>query len=324
MIPFLQVHLSSRATPRSATDRGLRISWGGIVAGTVLGWAVFSLLSLLGAAIGLAKFDPYSTNPANGLGAGSAFFGVIALLVSSFLGAYLAVRIAGDRRRSEALAARRHLLGLLADDRRDARAGRCAYGCAERCGRRLRIRAQARAERETNARRNSGATQADRERAAEATDAAGEDHGRRSRRRIPRAGRSLIGSLAAARRRSHKDVSDGMQKRKRDDLHQPPSRPAQHDENDHRTARGVVTQARPMTAPILAEDRRRFASRECDEIPRSKGQCAGRLRRAIKASALFGERATMQEEFMRSSDGFRMIAALVLPLAACATGKAAA
>jgi len=84
-------------------DRGLRISWGGIVAGTVLGWAVFSLLSLLGAAIGLAKFDPYSTNPANGLGAGSAFFGVIALLVSSFLGAYLAVRIAGDRRRSKAL-----------------------------------------------------------------------------------------------------------------------------------------------------------------------------------------------------------------------------
>ena len=39
-------------------DRGLRISWGGIVAGTALGWAVFSLLSLLGAAIGLATFDP--------------------------------------------------------------------------------------------------------------------------------------------------------------------------------------------------------------------------------------------------------------------------
>jgi hypothetical protein len=43
--------------------------------------------------------------------------------------------------------------------------------------------------------------------------------------------------------------------------------------------------------------------------------------RAIKASALFGERATMQEEFMRSSMRIRMIAALVLPLAACATGK---
>jgi len=84
-------------------DRGFLISWGGIVAGTVPGWAVFSLLSLLGAAIGLAKFDPYSANPANGLGAGSGIFGVIALLVSSFLSAYLAVRIAGDRRRSKAL-----------------------------------------------------------------------------------------------------------------------------------------------------------------------------------------------------------------------------
>jgi len=84
-------------------DRGLRISWSAVVAGTALGWAVFSLIGLVGAAIGLAKFDPYSANPASGLGAGSGVFGVVALLVSSFLGAYLAVRIAGDRRRSEAL-----------------------------------------------------------------------------------------------------------------------------------------------------------------------------------------------------------------------------
>ena len=50
-----------------------------------------------------AKFDPYSANPANGLGAGSGILGAVALVVSSVLGAYLAVRIAGDRRRSEAL-----------------------------------------------------------------------------------------------------------------------------------------------------------------------------------------------------------------------------
>jgi len=68
-------------------DRGLRISWGGIVAGTALGWALFSLIGLVGAAIGLAKFDPYSPSPANGLGAGSGIFGVLALLVSSIVGA---------------------------------------------------------------------------------------------------------------------------------------------------------------------------------------------------------------------------------------------
>jgi len=66
----------------------------------VLGWAVFSLLSLLGAAIGLAKFDPYSANGERPR-RGSGIFGVIALLLSSFLSAYLAVRIAGDRRRSK-------------------------------------------------------------------------------------------------------------------------------------------------------------------------------------------------------------------------------
>ncbi|TMA23233.1 MAG: hypothetical protein E6J85_02630 [Deltaproteobacteria bacterium] len=42
-------------------DRPLRLSWSGIVGGTALGWAIFSLISLLGAAVGFAKFDPYST-----------------------------------------------------------------------------------------------------------------------------------------------------------------------------------------------------------------------------------------------------------------------
>jgi len=170
-------------------DRGLRISWGGIIAGTVLGWAVFSLLSLLGAAIGLAKFDPYSADPANGLGAGSGVFGVIALLVSSFLGAYLAVRIAGDRRRSEALLHGATLLGVLADDRRDARMGAARTAAQSAATRRLGPRAQARAERETNVRRNSALPKRIRDRAAEASDTAGEDHRRRGRRRIPRARR---------------------------------------------------------------------------------------------------------------------------------------
>src|SRR5437763_15028386 len=84
-------------------DRPLHISWSGIVGGTAIGWGLFSMLSLIGAAIGFAKFDPYSPQSANGLGAGSGIFGLFVLIVSSFLGEYFAVRIAGARRRSEAL-----------------------------------------------------------------------------------------------------------------------------------------------------------------------------------------------------------------------------
>src|SRR5438045_2308128 len=69
----------------TAVERPRRLSWSGIVGGTALGWGIFSLLSLIGAAIGFAKFDPWSAQPANGLGAGSGIFGVIALIVSSFL-----------------------------------------------------------------------------------------------------------------------------------------------------------------------------------------------------------------------------------------------
>src|SRR5439155_16435901 len=89
----------------SSTDveRPLRLSWSGIIGGTALGWGIFSLLSLIGAAIGFAKFDPYSAQPANGLGAGSGIFGIIALIASSFLGAFFAVRIAGSRERNDAL-----------------------------------------------------------------------------------------------------------------------------------------------------------------------------------------------------------------------------
>ena len=211
-------------------DRGLRIGWGGIVAGTALGWAVFSLLSLLGAAIGLANFDPYSANPANGLGAGSGIFGVIALLASSFVGAYLAVRIAGDRRRSEAV-----LHGALCWAFSLLIGAMLALGAARTAAQSAAAvasgpRAQARAERETNVRRNTGPTQADRDRTAEATDAAAKTTGAAAGGAFLGLVGSMIGALAAARRRNDKSVSDGMRKRKRDDLREPPSMAARHDE----------------------------------------------------------------------------------------------
>src|SRR5437762_3511375 len=38
-------------------DHAVLVRWSGIVGGTVLGWGIFSLLTLVGTAIGFAKFD---------------------------------------------------------------------------------------------------------------------------------------------------------------------------------------------------------------------------------------------------------------------------
>lgn len=211
-------------------DRGLRISWSGIVAGTALGWAVFSLIGLLGAAIGLSKLDPSSANPTNGLGAGSGIFGVVALLVSSIAGAYLAVRIAGDRRRGAALLhgalcwAFSLLIGamLALGAARTAAQGAATVASGPR--------AQARVERESNARRNSGPTQADRSRAEEAADTAAKTTGGAAGGAFLGLVGSMIGALGAARRRSSKNVSDGMGKRKRDDSRETRPMAPRHDQ----------------------------------------------------------------------------------------------
>ena len=210
--PQFQAHSDARY------DRGFRISWSGIVAGTALGWATFSLLGLIGGAIGLAKMDPYAANPANGLGVGSGIWGILTLLVSSFLGAWLAVRIAGDRRRSEALlhGALSWALSMLIGAMLALGAARTAAESAAAVA--SGPRAQARAERETNIRRNSGgATTADRERANDAADAAAKGTGAAAGGAFLGLISALLGSLAAAKRRKTSDMSSGMRHRQRTD-----------------------------------------------------------------------------------------------------------
>jgi hypothetical protein len=211
-------------------DRGFRISWSGIVAGTALGWAIFSLIGLLGAAIGLAKFDPNSANPANGLGAGSGIFGVIALLVSSMIGAYFAVRIAGDRRRSEALlhGAICWAFSLLIGAMLALGAARTAAESAAAVA--SGPRAQARTEREANARRDRGPTQADRDRAGQASDTAAKTTGGAAGGAFLGLVGSMIGALAAARRSTTKSISGEMDKRARDDSRDPRVASARRDQ----------------------------------------------------------------------------------------------
>src|SRR5437763_1404717 len=159
-------------------ERPLRLSWSGIIGGTARGWGIFSLLSLIGAAIGFAKFDPYSAQPASGLGAGSGVFGIIALIASSFLGAFFAVRIAGSRERNDALFhggicwALSMLIGAVLAIGAARTAAQSAASVAAG------PRAQAKVQRESNLRdRAGGPTAQDRERASEAADTAAKSSG---------------------------------------------------------------------------------------------------------------------------------------------------
>jgi len=192
-------------------DRPMRLSWSGIVSGTALGWGLFSLLSLIAASIGFAKFDPFSAQPENGLGAGSAIFGIVALLISSFVGAYLAVRVAGDRRRSEALLhggvcwAFSMLLGAA-----------LALGAAHTAAQSAAMvasgpRAQAKAQRESNVReRNGGATAQDRQNAEEASEAAAKTTGATAAGAFLALVASLLGALVAASRSSGRSLGEEL------------------------------------------------------------------------------------------------------------------
>jgi hypothetical protein len=209
--PQFQGHSNNRM------DRPLRLSWSGIFGGTALGWAVFSLLTLIGAAIGFAKFDPYSAQPANGLGAGSGIYGILALFLSSAFGGYMAVRIAGDRRRSEALLhggiswAFSVLIGAMLAMGAARTAAQSAAAVAAG------PRAQAKAQRESNVRdRSGGPTARDRDQAATASDAAAKTSGGAAGGIFLGLIGSLVGALAGAKRSSGTAITEGLRHRKTD------------------------------------------------------------------------------------------------------------
>ena len=76
--------------------RDLDLDFRAVVAGTIVGWGLLLFLSLVGLAAGLSGLDPRGARPANA--AGAAIWTAFAMLVSSILGAFLVVRLAGERR----------------------------------------------------------------------------------------------------------------------------------------------------------------------------------------------------------------------------------
>ncbi len=63
-----------------------RVSWGAIFAGAIVALALYSLLTLLGAAIGMSM--PERVNASN-LGTGAAIYAIIATVLSLFVGGYV-------------------------------------------------------------------------------------------------------------------------------------------------------------------------------------------------------------------------------------------
>ena len=94
---------SARSAADSRLTRDLRLDWSALFGGAVLGWGILLLLSMIGMIIGLSVIDPFGVRPAAS-NSGAAIWGGVSAVISSFVGAFLVVRLAGDRRRSESLA----------------------------------------------------------------------------------------------------------------------------------------------------------------------------------------------------------------------------
>ncbi len=79
-----------------------RISWGAIIAGLIVSLVCQILLTMLGVAIGAATIDPLSEQrPMEGIGTGAAVWWLVSGLISLFLGACVAGRLAGVPRRGD-------------------------------------------------------------------------------------------------------------------------------------------------------------------------------------------------------------------------------
>ena len=99
--------MSNVVVEREGSAHSLRrISWGAIIAGTVLTLVIQVMLGLLGLGIGLATIDPEvasGTPSAMAMTSGSGIFATLSVLVATFAGGYAAARFAGVYARRDAV-----------------------------------------------------------------------------------------------------------------------------------------------------------------------------------------------------------------------------
>ncbi len=75
-----------------------RVRWGAVFAGLIIAIATQMLLMVFGLAVGFTAFDPREGAPGAGVGWGAAVWAIVSLLVSLFIGAWLAGRLSGVAR----------------------------------------------------------------------------------------------------------------------------------------------------------------------------------------------------------------------------------
>lgn len=93
----------TRAADPVIEHTGFRLSWGAIFAGFVVATALQMVLTTLGAAIGLAAFDPGQGDSATGLGIGAAVWFALTAIISMFIGGMTTGRMAGILTRGDGM-----------------------------------------------------------------------------------------------------------------------------------------------------------------------------------------------------------------------------
>jgi hypothetical protein len=77
-----------------------RITWSAVCAGWAVGLALQTVLTLAGLGFGAWAIDLHDANPAQGIPVGAAVWTGLSMLISAFLGGYLASRLSGSAERS--------------------------------------------------------------------------------------------------------------------------------------------------------------------------------------------------------------------------------
>ena len=99
-----EAHHPPATTALSNGRNGRRISWGAVVAGTVLALVIQLALNLLGIGIGLSAIVPQQEQTSFSIvGIGSTIWWVLGMLISLYLGGSVAGRLAGIPRRLDGL-----------------------------------------------------------------------------------------------------------------------------------------------------------------------------------------------------------------------------
>jgi hypothetical protein len=102
-MPVVTREAVAEGMPRTNTFAFPNISWGAIFGGVAVGVATHLLLMLFGVAAGLSAVDPQSAEPVGNVPVAVGIWNGISMLISAFVGGYVASRSSGLSRRVDGL-----------------------------------------------------------------------------------------------------------------------------------------------------------------------------------------------------------------------------